>query len=100
VEEEGGEIIVVEEGGVLLEVDALEILQILVEEVKIKIAVSQVIKDSINQISSVITVKSMGIMHMNAERDNIIRKIKVNIIQKTQILPPSLCLWHTLKQFL
>jgi len=72
VEEEGGELTIEVEEGVLLEVDAVAVLETLVEEVKTQIPVIQVAREPINQIFSSITVKSMDIMHMSAGRDNII----------------------------
>jgi hypothetical protein len=56
-EEEGGERILEAEEGFLLEVDAVEVLEILVEEVKTQIPVSQVVRELTNQIFSVITIK-------------------------------------------
>jgi hypothetical protein len=49
-----------------------------------------------NQRLSAITVKSMDIMCMSAERDNIIITSKVNISQTTQITKLARCLWNTL----
>jgi hypothetical protein len=63
----------------------ISILEIMVEEVKTQVRVSQVVKKLTNQIFNAITVKSMDIMHMSAERDNIIRTNKFNISQTTQI---------------
>jgi hypothetical protein len=96
-EEEGGELTLEVEEEVLLEVDAVAVLQILVEEVKIKITINQVIKSLINQR---ITVKSMDIMHMNVGRESKIRTRKDNISQTSQIVPPVLCLWRSLKQYI
>jgi hypothetical protein len=84
----------------MLEEDVVAVLQILVEEVKIKITVNQVIIYLINQRFSVIIVKSMDIMHMNAEREGIIKTSKVKISQTMQIVPTTICLWHALKQCL
>jgi hypothetical protein len=99
-EDEGGELTLEVEEEVLSEVDAVAVLQILVEEVKIQIPVNQVIRNLINQRFNVITIKSMDIMHMSVERDNIIRTSKVKIIHTTQTIPPALCLWCVLKQCL
>jgi hypothetical protein len=82
------------------EVDATAVLEILVEEDKVKITVSQVVIGVKSQRFNSITVKNMDIMHMNAGRDNIIRTNKVKINRTTQIVPPVLCLWHALKKFL
>jgi len=91
-EEEGGEI--------TLEAIAISILETLVEEVKTKAIVNQVIKKLINKKLSAITLKSIKIMHVNAERHTIIRTSNVKIRHTMQIVPPVLCLWHTLKEFL
>jgi hypothetical protein len=95
-EEEGGEKTLEEEEEVLLEMDAVAVLEILVEEVKTQVPVNQVFREPTHQIFSVITIKSMDIMHMSAERDSIIKTRKVNINQTTQIIKLSLCLWRTL----
>jgi len=100
VEEEGAELNLEAEEGVRLEEDIVAVLQILLEEVKIKITVTQVIIDLINQRLCFVIIKGMDIMHMNAEREGIIRTSKVNIIQTMQIVPTTLCLWHALKQCL
>jgi len=92
VEEEGGELTIEVEEGVLLEVDAVAVLETLVEEVKTQIPVIQVAREPINQIFSSITVKSMDIMHMSAGRDNIIIKKKVNINHTAQTVSLVLCL--------
>ena len=97
VEEEGGELTIEVEEGVLLEVDAVAVLETLVEEVKTQIPVIQVAREPINQIFSSITVKSMDIMHMSAGRDNIIIKKKVNINHTAQTVSLVLCLWRALK---
>jgi hypothetical protein len=76
--------------------DALTVLEILVEEVKTQVPVSQVVKELTNQRLSAITVKSMDIMCMSAERDSIIITSKVKISQTTQITKLALCLWNTL----
>jgi hypothetical protein len=55
-------------------VDEVEVLQIPVEEVKVKIPVSQVIRNLISQRFSAITIESMEIMHMSVGRENIINK--------------------------
>ena len=80
--------------------DAIAILEILVEEVKTQVLVNQVVRELTNQIFNAINVKSMDIMHMSAERDSIIRTRKVNISQTTQIIKLALCLWHALQKFL
>jgi hypothetical protein len=82
-EEEGGELTLEVEEGVLLEEDAVIVLQISVEEVKIQITVSQVIKDLINQRCNAIIVKSMNNMHINGGIYSIIRKNKLKISQTT-----------------
>jgi hypothetical protein len=82
-EEEGGELTLEVEEGVMLEEDAVTVLQISVEEVKIQITVSQVIRDLINQRCNAITVKSMNNMHINGGIYSIIRKNKVKISQTT-----------------
>jgi hypothetical protein len=74
-------------------VDAVAVLEILVEEVKTQVPVSQVVRELKNQRFSAITVKSMDIMHMSAGRDSIIRTSKVKISQTTQITKLALCLW-------
>jgi hypothetical protein len=53
----------------------------MVEEVKIKILINQVIRDLIDQIFGAITVKIMDIMHMNAGIDSIIITSKDKISQ-------------------
>ena len=65
-EEEGGEITLEEKEEVLLEVDVVEILEMLVEEIKTKIRVSQVVRELTNQTFSAITVKIIDIMHMSS----------------------------------
>jgi hypothetical protein len=75
----------------LLEVDTVVVLEIMVEEDKVKITVSQVVRELKNQRFSAITIKSMGIMHMSVGRDSIIRTSKVKINFTTQIVPPVLC---------
>ena len=99
-EEEGGELSLEEEEKFMSEVDAVAVPEILVAEVQTQVPVNQVIIELTNQRFSAITIKSMDIMHMNAERDNIIRTSKVKISQTTQIVPPVLCLWHMWKQCL
>jgi hypothetical protein len=79
VEEEGGEITLGEYKGVMSEVDATRVLEILVEEVKTQITISQVGIELKNQIFSAITIKSMDIMHISVERGSIIRTRKFNI---------------------
>jgi hypothetical protein len=96
VEEEGGEITLEAEEEVLTEVDAVAILEILVEEVKTQVPASQVVKELTNQRFNAITVKSMDIMHMSAERDSIIRTSKVKISHTMQITKLALCLWCAL----
>jgi hypothetical protein len=96
VEEEGGELTLEEEEEVLSEVDAVEVLEILVEEMKTQVVVNQVVKELTNQRFSAITVKCMDIMHMSAKTDNIIRTSKVKISQTRQITKLALCLWCTL----
>jgi hypothetical protein len=96
VEEEGGELTIEVEEEVLTEVDVVEILEILVEEVKTQVPANQVVKELTNQIFNAITVKSMDIMHMSAKRDNIIRISKVKISHTTQITKLALCLWRAL----
>ena len=91
-EEEGGELTLEAEEGVLLEVDAVAVLETLVEEVKTQIPFNQVVQEMINQIFSAITVKSMDIMHMSAKRESIIKTSKVKIFQTTQITKITLCL--------
>jgi hypothetical protein len=78
------------------EVDAVEVLAIMVEEVKTQVPISKVVRELTNQRFNAIIVKSMDIMHISAERDNIIRTNKVNISQTSQITKLALCLWHTL----
>jgi hypothetical protein len=73
-EEEGGEKTLEVEEEVLSEMDAITILEILVEEVKTQVPVNQVVRELRNQRFSAITIKSMDIMHMSAERDSIIKK--------------------------
>jgi hypothetical protein len=92
-EEEGEELTLEEEEEVMSEVDVVVFLEILVEEVKTQVPVNQVVRELTNQIFSAITVKSMDIMHMSAERDSIIRTSKVKISQTTQITKLTLCLW-------
>ena len=60
-----------EEEGVLLEVDVVAVLEIVVEEVKILITVSQVIKNLINLRLSVNTIRIMDIMHMRKKLINL-----------------------------
>ena len=67
--------------------DVVAVLEIVVEEVKILITVSQVIKNLINLRLSVITVRIMDIMHM--KRDSIIRTSKVEpyVYGHTEAMP-------------
>jgi hypothetical protein len=69
----------------LSEVDATTVLEIQVEEVQTQVPVSEVFKELKNQRFNVITIKIMDIMHMSAERDNIIRTSKVKINQTVKI---------------
>ena len=78
------------------EVEAIIVLKIMVEEVKTQVPVSQAVKELTSRRFDDITVKSMDIMHMSAERDNIIRTNKFNISQTMQITKLSLCLWRAL----
>ena len=82
------------------EVDVVAILEILVEEVKTQVPVSQVVKELTNQRFSAITIKSMDIMHMSGERDSIIRTSKEKKRHTVQIIPSAIFLWCALKQFL
>jgi hypothetical protein len=95
VEEEGGEITLEAKEEVLSEMDAVPILEILVEEVKTQVPASQVVRELTNQRFNVITVKSMDTMHMSAVRDSIIRTSKFKISHTSQITKLSLCLWRT-----
>ena len=99
-EEEGGELTPEKEEEVLTKVDAVAILEMLVEEVKTQVRASKVVKKLTNQRFNAIIVKAMDILHMNAKRDIIIITSKVNISQTTQIIPPVLCLWHVMKRYL
>jgi hypothetical protein len=74
--------------------DAVAVLEILLEEVKTQVPVNQVVRELTNERFSAITVKGMDIIHMSAERDSVIRTRKVNISQTTQITKLALCLWH------
>jgi len=76
--------------------DAIEILEILVEEVKTQVPVNQVVIGLTSQRFNAITVKGMDIMHKSEEKDNIIRTSKVKINQTTQINKLIICLWHAL----
>jgi hypothetical protein len=83
------------DNSILSEVDAVEVLETLMEEVKTQIPISQVFRELKNQRFSAITVKSMDIMHMSARRDSIIRTSNVKISQTMKITKPILCLWCT-----
>jgi hypothetical protein len=96
VEEEGGELTLEAEEEFLTEVDAVAILETLVEEVKTQVPASQLVKELTKQRFNAIIVKSMDIMHMSAERDSIIKTSKVKISHTTQITKLALCLWYAL----
>jgi hypothetical protein len=98
--EEGGEITLEEKEEVMLEVEEIAVLKTLVEEEKVKIIVSQVVRELKNQRFSAITIKSMDNMHICAGRDNIIKTSNVKINQITQITKLTLCLWHAMWKFL
>jgi hypothetical protein len=83
-EEEGGEITLEEWEEVLLEVDTIAILEILVEEVKTQVPVSQIVRELTNRRFNAIAVNSMEIMHLSAERDNIIRKTKSRLVNQSK----------------
>ena len=95
-EEEGGELTPEKEEEVLTKVDAVAILEMLVEEVKTQVRASKVVKELTNQRFNAIIVKAMDILHMNAERDIIIKTSKFKIIHTTQVTKLALCLCHTL----
>jgi hypothetical protein len=95
-EEEGGELTPEKEEEVLTKVDAVTILEMLVEEVKTQVRASKVVKELTNQRFNAIIIKAMDIFHMNAERDIIIKTSKFNIIHTTQVTKLALCLCHTL----
>jgi hypothetical protein len=97
VEEEGGELTLKAKVEVLSEVAAIVVLEILVEEVKTQILVSQMVRELKNQTFNSITIKSMEIMHMSEKKDSIMRTSKVRINQTTQITKPILCLWCMLR---
>ena len=82
------------------EVDVVEVLEMLVEEVKTQVPVSELVRELTSQRFNSITIKSMDIMHMSAKRDSIIRTSKEKIIHTMQIVPLILCSWHVLKQCL
>jgi len=71
-EEEGGVLTLEAKEEVLLEVDAVAFLEILVEEVK----------ELTNQRFNSITVKGMGIMHINIEINSIIITTKSRLVKK------------------
>ena len=77
-------------------VDAVVVLEILVEEVKTQVLASQVVKELTNQRFNAITVKSIDIMHMSAKIHSILRKRKVKISHTAQITELTLYLWHML----
>ena len=95
-EEEGGELTPEKEEEVLTKVDAVAILEMLVEEVKTQVRASKVVKKMTNQRFNAIIVKAMDILHMNAKRDIIIKTSKFKIIHTTQVTKLALCLCHTL----
>ena len=95
-EEEWGKLSLEAEEEFIPEVDAIAVLEILVEEVKTQIPVIQVVRELVNQRFSAITVKGMEIMHMSAEKDSIIRTSKDKISHTVQITKLDLCLWHAL----
>jgi hypothetical protein len=97
VEEGGWGITLEEEEEVMSEEDPVAVLEILVEEVKIHVPANQVVIELTNKTFSVINVKTIDTMHMNAERDSIIRTSKVKISQKMKITKFTLCLWNALK---
>jgi hypothetical protein len=96
VEEEGRELTLEAEEEVPTEVDAVEILETLVEEVKTQVPASQLVKELTKQRFNAINAKSMDITHMSAERDSIIRTSKVKINNTRQIPKSDLYLWCTL----
>jgi hypothetical protein len=96
VEEEEGVLTIEAEEEVLSKVDAIAVLEILVEEVQTQVPVNQVVRELTNQRFNAITVKVMEIMHIIAERDSIIRTSKVKISQAMLITKFILCLWRTL----
>jgi hypothetical protein len=81
-------------------VDAIVVLETLVEEVRTQIPVRQVVRELKNQIFSAITVKIRDIMHMNEKRNSVIITIKVKISHTMKTVPPVLCLWRVLKKCL
>ena len=80
-EEEGGYLILKVEEDVFLEEHTTPVLQMLLVEVKIRIQVSQVAKYLINHEYNSVIVKDLGIMHMNAEGNNMTRVSKVKTSQ-------------------
>ena len=64
-EEEGGELTLEAEEEFLSYVDAVEVLEILVEEVKTQVWVNQVVIGLTSKKVNAINVKSMDIMHMS-----------------------------------
>ena len=85
--EAGGETTLEEEEEVLQEEDEAEVLQMSVVEEITRTQVSQVAKGLINKKFNVITIRSLVIMHMNAERNNMTKEGKSQISRPT----PTLC---------
>ena len=84
--EERGERTLEEEEEVLQEEDEAEVLQMSVAEEIIRTQVNQVARGLINKKFNVIIVRSLVIMHINAERNNMTKEGKSQISGPTPTL--------------
>lgn len=88
-EEDGEEIVLEVEGEVLLEMEVVALHQMLGEEVKIRISVTQVAKDLKNHTFNAIIVRSLGIIIMNSRKKNDQHKKSTNHSSNTSKNQPS-----------
>lgn len=93
VEEEAISLVLEVKVEVLREVDIIVVQQILVVRIKTKISVTQVAKSLISHIFSVIVVRSLGIMPMNAKRNSMTSKSKVRTSQLIHLRPLHALRW-------
>ena len=89
--EAGGEITSEAEEELLQEEDEAEVLQMSVVEEIIRTQVSQVARGLINKKSNFIIVISLVIMHMSAQRSNMTKEGKAQIIQPAPALQQVQC---------
>ena len=89
--EAGGETTPEEEEEVLPEEDAIEVLQMLLVEERIRIQVSQVVRGLTNKKSNVIVVRNLVIMHVNVGRNNMNKEGKSQVSQPAPALRQVQC---------